>query len=223
MERNPIRILQLMKLKQYLTEAPTPEAEIESKLLNDCMPFINEYRATNSENMFLRGANKTPTTIDKLTIRKNRLPKDTIPDVHDLMNKIFKKEFGIKLRSESLFVTSDAKDADRFGNVSIVVPIGKYDIYWSPKVDDLTNKIPKYTTTNVLSSKYFKQSNKQQQATLKQVEKLFIKNVIPSYRKGDLPHALSTGNEIMLVCKQVYVINMDYDNLVQDILDDNSR
>ena len=55
--------------------------------------------------------------------RKNRKPKDTPEEIHNLFDEIFYKKFRIKLRSESIFTSSNQADIHIYGDVYFIFPV----------------------------------------------------------------------------------------------------
>lgn len=97
----------------------------------NCKDFLDKgytlYRAMHNE-----------FAIKKFTTNKNRLPRNTNIELHELLNQGINAVFGVKLKSESVFATGSSKLADKYGkNVYLFFPVGKYEVYWSPSIEDL--------------------------------------------------------------------------------------
>ena len=70
--------------------------------------------------------------------RTNRRPLTTHAKVHELADDYFKHKFGIKFRSESIFVSRSKSLAEAYGDPYVIFPLDRVDFAWSPKVEDFT-------------------------------------------------------------------------------------
>ena len=111
---------------------------IISSIKKDCKPFLK----ANPTN-FLFSGRKSSKTFMKKKIRTNRRPLDTQEFVHDYIDSIFKKKFGVNLRSESMFC-KDSSNVDDYGEAYYVYPIGKYNLYYSRYITDLYMNLKAY-------------------------------------------------------------------------------
>lgn len=218
-----------MKFQKYIIEAnEISTLEILTILERDCKPFIKDFVATNQPTKFLyRGVKGSNKSILKKTVRSDRRPLDMANATHRLLNEYFEDKFGIPLRSKSAFVNPNYAVADNYGRAYIFFPIGKYEIYWSDEIKDLYNHVSKspdtiyfksinrmsdslynilykkahndkYVTFDEWKEKYIEEFDKKQ-------EKVF-KKLVDKYKKGDLRGALLSNNEIMVTCKEYYLI-----------------
>lgn len=196
-----------MKFKQYLKEEyiqPLIEDEVMTKaqydkFLKDCQLFLDEtdkmYKPT--EPLF-RGVSRY-TGMSKFTIKQshlhNREPMNTDAQVHRLLNDAFDAKFGWKARN-GVFVTSNDKDARRYGHLFYFIPIGRFEFIWSPKIVDLyTDLDVKYTIKNFAGAK----------------------KVADFYKNTDLEKAMQSEHEIMFKCDNYYLFDVDHTNW-EDIL-----
>ena len=128
-----------MRLQKYINEnLKADEIESIKKFVKkNCQYHINLVKKNKVQDpFFYRGMNKSKKVILGNT-RKDRKPKDTNPVIHNLTDKIFKKLFGWKARSQGLFVYPISEPAEFYANVYMILPIGKYDYLWAPEVHDL--------------------------------------------------------------------------------------
>lgn len=76
-----------------------------------------------------------------LSPRKKRAPRNTSPEMHALADAWFERRFGVKYRSQALFVTSSSFAARGYAeterHVVRVIPLGPYRYCWSPQVRDM--------------------------------------------------------------------------------------
>lgn len=125
-----------MKFKSYLNESMGENIfDILDKIKKECGPYIKDVKASNK--ILLSGRNRAKMLFDKKRIRKDRNPLSTRQYQHDFYDMVFKKKFGVKLRSESMFCSLSYNTVTGYGRAYYVFPIGNYDIYYSNKVFDL--------------------------------------------------------------------------------------
>ena len=133
-----------MRLESYLTENVSIDQWITPKqmhdiLKKDCSKFIKE-----ANGFFWRGIwgaqhGLSPSKIDykSLTPRKDRVSKNTPPEVHHQFDIFFKDTFGWKARSEGAFATRELVHAQGYGNPWMFFPIGNYKYIYSEDIQDL--------------------------------------------------------------------------------------
>ncbi|MFW6001933.1 MAG: hypothetical protein ACOCQD_01180 [archaeon] len=169
--------------------------EIFKIMSRDCKNFLKEYKKKRSPGLLYSGRRKDEDYfIGK--VRKNRDPKDTPQQIHDIADNYFKEYYGIKLRSNSLFCTMSRREAMAHGdNIYIVFPMGDYKIFYNPNVRDLFTEIAKFLTPmNEIKS----------EKSLEELKK-HLDDVIQGYLQG-LP-AMETEVEIMLYGKKYLAID----------------
>lgn len=71
--------------------------------------------------------------------RTNRRPLTTNKAMHDAADEYFKKKFGVKFRSESIFASRSTTLAKYYGDIYAIFPLDKVSFAWSEKVEDFTN------------------------------------------------------------------------------------
>jgi len=120
-----------MIFRNYLKEAINKE-EIILLLKKNCGEFIKKIG-----NYPLWRGYKKINDIKKIISRENRKPKDMDENVHEVLDELFKKNFGWKARSEGIFVSGDYKTTYAYGTPYIFFPIGKYKYLWNPTILDL--------------------------------------------------------------------------------------
>lgn len=112
--------------------------DILDKIKNDCSKYVIEC----GKNFVYRGINKE-SFLEPMSIikhRDDRLPTNSTKVAHDLLDDYSLEKFGIKMRSNSLFVSGNYYMATDYAyntkNVYIVFPINHFSFIWSEKVDD---------------------------------------------------------------------------------------
>ena len=126
-----------MRLIHYINEGKNIPW---NKIQKDCQPYLKDLKSTED---FLYSGRKinSPALYFKRKVRKDRKPLDTPEIIHNLLDDMFKKKFGHNLRSESLFVSKLKRVARCYGNLYVVLPIGKYSLYTNHHINDLWEKI----------------------------------------------------------------------------------
>jgi len=102
------------------------------------MPYLKDIKYDKqSDHRLLSGRYFNNAVFFEKTIRSDRDPKDTPSWLHRKLDKMFNKKFGIKARSNSLFCTGSAGQAQGYGDIFVIFPKGPYKIIWSDEVPDL--------------------------------------------------------------------------------------
>lgn len=153
----------------YTTESHSFDDIVEI-LEKDCSEFISELVSSGGDLLF-RGIKSLDSvvvmdneSIDGLWVksaRRDRRTLDTNTVVSDLFDDKFDDKFGMRLRSQGVFTTKDPLDATSYSKYHsdikrrksyIFFPIGYYEYFWSPKIDDLFSDIenePWYQYSNL--------------------------------------------------------------------------
>lgn len=141
---------------------------------------------------FYRGvSSKYPTDRPSiLTPRRDRKPKNSSEAFHTASDAWFDMRFGIRYRSQGLFLTSNinsaANHAATSAHIMRVVPLSSYRYCWSRTISDLL-----YTATQLESP------------SKEQIEKHLHE---ANYLESDLEGAHKLGNEVMLYCDRYMAI-----------------
>ena len=124
-------------------------------LQNDCKIYL-DLLSKNSKLLF-KGTNHVEDFIDDgiylKNVRKDRKPKDTSNDINKHISELFINKFNESVREIGTFVTKNPGVAKDYGNPYIFIPIGEFNYYHNPKVDDL------YTYINETPWYIYKSSN----------------------------------------------------------------
>jgi len=197
-----------MRLIKYINEKMSlPEIANELELVKkSCKPYIELVKRNNCRNKFLFKGMYTSFDFKKRTVRKDREPLNMPSMLHKYIDNLFKKKFGIKLRSETIFVTTDVMWSIQYGTPNIIIPIGKFDYYWNPKIDDLYEDLP-FTTHKITRTKI-------------EDYKKILEEVVNGYKKNkDFKKMMDKfDGEIMIDCKEYYIIDDNYEKKVEYVL-----
>ena len=129
----------MSRLQQYILGEDKKFAEISSMIQRDCKPFLKEIKGGKS--LLFRGNKRRINDISKVRSRlKDRIPSDTLKEIHNHMNKLYNNEFGWPVRN-GIFATGNFNTTKSYGNGYIFFPIGKYEFVWSPDVEDFFTQL----------------------------------------------------------------------------------
>lgn len=177
----------MISFKQFLNESDDIESVIQ-QIQNDCAPFIKAmknpiatgsyfFRGVKNRSIFGKNVNliNNEPEVVKGQLRTDRHPDSTPLVVHEVADAYFERTFGHKYRSNALFVTADENDADQYGKVYMVLPIGNYKCVTSHVINDLYLKIvPKGAKSLSGFLKTFISSNEDHAIEI--VGKILVKN-----------------------------------------------
>ncbi len=186
-----------MNFKEYTNEAITPIAD---DIIKNCSQFL---KGLSSAGKMYRGLKSNKGQINLMVPRSDRTPRDTEERVHDYYNLAFEKAYGVKdIRSRAVFCTGNYGDANYFANSNFVYevfPVDGYSYWWSKGIPDLTMTVQQLdlVTPEILYN--------------------FIKLPTNGYINTNLEEALDTGNEIMLLCKEYYVVHYEAHDILKYI------
>ena len=235
-----------MKFYKRLYENEKIFEEIKDFLSKNCQPVIKEFKGKRTEYLPYIGKKQVNHYEVKKT-RKNRRPKDSTDMIHDFFDEQFDKHYGIRGRSECIFVTGDNKEAANYGPVNIVLPIGDYNILWSPDINDLWGKfehdydlhmyisgdydvIREWIWDDVYGDHGAEEEDEEDEEELVQIvgakmqewedqQEETIDYIIRSYKTKNFIKALESHNEIMLECDHYVLIDPIYEEKIKQWLD----
>lgn len=208
-----------MRLKSYINEImdPSEAALISEKIKTMCKPFLKEF----GENFkFYRGMRERINYTFK-NVRTDRKPKDMRKSISTALNIVLNEKIGWKPRTEGVFAATKARDAERYGNIYIIYPVGKYKyVYWTEFRDSiyLQNKILDYYLRriykNLDSTEYYnnvaesirlnKKLSPELMANLIRATKQAIKDFPP--KTNGLKKHKNKRIEVTIKCKQYIAV-----------------
>jgi hypothetical protein len=232
-----------MRLNRYLKEAKYDNEYIATKviypmLVKNSKPFMIEFLKNQRKSgfrWFWRGTDKQITEIGKVTARKNRKPKDTPQKTHELLDALFFKKFGWKVRSEGIFTNPQPGTVMPYGAYAYAFfPIGKYRYVWSDRVEDLFSQMYRENLTpdkaDHLYSEVF--GNKEvllptfretHYEEMEKYKKWFLDpngwfaevleradKILNTYQDNQLGRALAHKFEVTFDCKKYYLVEPQY-------------
>ena len=118
----------IIKTKEYNDESLSDKdkkifEEIYPRLRKDCDYF---FRQIKHKNIFLYRNMTVPSNIGIRAVRKNRIPRDTMENVHKLFDDILEDLYGFRGRSQALFCSGDANWGSSYERLVIADWAGPY-------------------------------------------------------------------------------------------------
>jgi hypothetical protein len=179
-----------MTFKDYILE--TEKKLTDKDFLKGWVANVKQH--CNMSDMILFRGMKSNRVFGNNSVRTDRRPRDTALDIHNLLDSIFKKQLGIKARSQTLFTYLRRKDVAHYasegGSTYIVIPVNPVKFIFSPYVDDLKTYI----------DDHLKVDDENFESELEKLVKTYeVTNTVPD-----------TLHEIMCLCDSYYFISVSY-------------
>lgn len=197
-----------MKFEKYILNEATKLSynidEIVEAIKNDCKPYLKDLGGLYKKHPFLSGRNNNPYDFSRGTVRKDRMPKDTPVELHDIIDNWFYKRFGIKARSNSIFCGLSLGGLSQYGLVKMIFPIGKYTAISSSNIIDLFSEIEDaFTNLGIRAGSGLKDD---WHDLLDEDKQTIINSVIHILENGDYKtNGYKTTVEYMVNCKDYYM------------------
>lgn len=202
-----------MRFQRFINE--NVEESLERKkdnIINACQPFLKMLKKTGYN--FLYSGRQTSKDVYKRKVRKNRRPSDTPQEIHDVVDNIFKREFGVRARGNSMFASVEWRAVRYYGAPYYLFPVGKYKLIWSSKVPDLFAYIKKTLmdefNTGVDLGGFFRGIRDDEEyfeEVMSFVEMHFEEKVLPTYNETRDTSDIKTPNEIMVITDEMWLVN----------------
>lgn len=200
--------------KQFIAEETDDAQDIEDFLSANCQPLLNELNATPLKlltdlqlyrGLSVTGSNKVTLKINGIkqacfikSVRKDRRALDTPSEISRVLDDAFEEHFKWRPRSQGLFAFGrrGREEANEYGKLCNVFPMGKFRYLWSPAVPDLYNMTKGKLVKNEIPYKKEKLSQDELGDIYEIMEKIVFQ-----YKSTDLRAAI-TGpvREIMFDC-----------------------
>ena len=148
--------------------------------------------------------------------RTSRRPMTTERKVHDLADDYFKHKFGIKFRSESIFVSRSKELAESYGDVYAIFPLDRVDFAWSPKVEDFTYEANEF---NIKLRDKESVSNDDFEDFQEFMDKLEYRSNDDSLATEYVKYTNLKKYEVMIKCDEYLAIRAEALNKVLNLLD----
>jgi hypothetical protein len=215
---------EVITFKRFLLEAE--KKDLVQYLKEYCLPAVHDF--IKADKFLWRGmhpkheyetfkAQDEEIEIASVQPRSDRNPKDTPEWAHKIIDDFFEEKFNQRLRSSSTFVFNAKTPAGAYGLPHMVIPVGKYSLYWSSTVGDLTTDLFPDLSSGADSwlaggMEFWENEGFQAEDVSRYMEEHFIRDRLQEfdYKRGPNEEALKDGHgEIMLVCARYLAIPED--------------
>ncbi len=174
--------------------------KIAKLILTDCSPFLEQIEYHPDRLKLFRGLGDQAEFV-KLQQQANRTPRDTRQEVHRHADAWFNQSFGHKYRSDVTFATGSRQNAEEYGEVFTMFPIGHFSFCWSPIVEDFTFDLINRISMNDMTD-----------PATNRIDPFLLRREVYSrlnsarYQTTDLKAAIVSRCEIMLNCTSYYLV-----------------
>ena len=210
-----------MLIKRY-KEFTEVEKFLE-EIKKDCQPFLkllkeNEHVQSWGNKLkpiLYRGIKNREGDFLKEKVRKERQSLDSGKHVDiKVMDDLFEEKFGIRPRSEGVFCSFDITQADRYGDIFMIFPIGDFDYIINDQWTDTMDAWLWYLddAKDDLSDEEYKEFIEKwgELDSNKKIPSKYVKHVVDSHYYNDkFEHGIKHGTEMMVVCDEYYAIRYD--------------
>jgi len=180
----------MSRLEKYINEAAIcieDREEFAETVRKECAQALRVMKKSGITFTRSMGWSDQPDHFKHKTYR-NRKPRDSSIEAHNLANEFFKKKFGWKARSENVVFAYVRRLVHmRTTWYPNIFPIGKFKVVWSPNTSDM------YKFDGM---EYPKLGDLQKEILLDDFEAAEYTNKMPDRR--------AVNNEIMIGCKEYY-------------------
>ena len=189
-----------MRLVHYINEEKLYKLMIP-KIKKECSKFIKDMRG--AKGCLIRYDRKhSDWKISKNRSRDYRKPTSTEEELSKKIDNLFAKKFGWKARSKNVVFCWGVTAKVVNSITRYVFPAGDYKILWSPIVTDLFANL--YGNKEKFGMESILDSNPE---LIKKQIKYFEENLLDSYTDKNIKKAVISGNEIMVKCKEYFLIS----------------
>jgi hypothetical protein len=209
-----------MRLIRYINEIDATDQKvlrgtILPLLQKNCSQYINEAKQSTEKSYtgaryVLARYTKTPVEVyTKLTPRVDREPKDTPLWLHTYLDKLFKKKYGWKPRSEGVFAYNIPANA-LYNSYKLLFPFDGYTYLWNNNVTDLYVILRDYIQDELnVGFGHLDLLSKAAGMAAADVLKDKIDDIINGYHTTNIGW-IRDGMEISIHCSAYYLVNIKY-------------
>lgn len=194
-----------MRFQHYINEEKLYNFYIP-KMKIECAKFIKDIRGANGS--LIRYDNKKRDWM--ISKNKTRDFRDTVDIPLELSKKIgnlFKEKFGWNARNENVVFCWGKSEKLKNALMRYVFPVGNYRFLWSPKVDDLYRKLYKLSTIKKIGYQGITKENDPK--LINALYEYFKENkILDTYTNKNLKEAVMDTKEIMVNCKEYYLVDI---------------
>jgi hypothetical protein len=204
----------MSRLLSYINEEDNIDFDnIISTIRKDCKYYLDMLKLYGDVKVFYRGYRGSGVFLKK-TPRNDRIPMSTRREIHNILNDVFKKEFGWKVRSEGVFTSSNI-NVSYYGKLYLFFPAGRnIKFVFSPIIQDLYSDIDTYFEemshlTDGYDVRYFLR-NDDYETIIKVIESL-VEN---EYYQNEKFNQALVSDEVVWKCKHYYLVG--YEEIIQE-------
>lgn len=185
-----MRLQQHLHLNEMATTVSIQEAL--EYAYNKCKPYLKEVVKKGALVRWMYSGRTHNANSFERKMQVKRMPLDTPPEIHSMLNRLYKKKFGWEARSKSIFCTGDMSQSFQYGKPFLIFPTGNFKYLWHQKTKDLWNHI-KYNIAAKIDTTSIDGAD--------MLEDLLTK-FVKEYKNNGLLRAIKSGNEIMVHTKE---------------------
>ena len=215
-----------MKFKQLLFEDSSDKKKVFERILQDCKPILSS-----DSKLLYRGIRYESSSVIRNTTRTDRKPLDTSKLMQQFLDDAFERRFNKRLRSTTVFSTTEIIQASSYGIPYVLIPVGKSTFYGSRIILDLNEWINFYMETfidkfpgaakanlikaidgNSLVMKLSAENLTHKIDDIDNVEhilEVFSDCITSIYEKSNNPLDYALGEQ-MVDCKEYYLVSKSY-------------
>ncbi len=217
--------MRLNEVFQPLLERSTVSKETLSDYVKTyCKPYL----AANPDHVstpLFRGVKYGGNEAMVVPVDQNRPPKHSSVYIQDGFDEALKERGFKSLRGNSIFCTGDEDEAEGYGDVYRVYPIGAFTFTWSPEVKDLisySNIIYRTFGLKDANGNPFTSLNRDANAAQAQEAGGIVGDfgkIVDSldYRDTDLVAAIRSKNEITISCQKVLMVPLNMAKILEKV------
>ena len=202
-----------MRLKHYIIENISTEEvnKVRNLITKNCSDISKLYKKHNK--VFYRGTSDSKPFLEKKGRLTDRKPRDTNIEIHNQLNRLFKKEFGWPVRNGISASNSHGQTkyyAGEYGTSYVFFPINEFKYCWSKSYSDLYNDAPfmKRDFPKQWSNKEIKEwVDKYMNEFTSIIETYTDKNLDKVLRMGDT--SFDNRREVMFNSKKYYLVSLE--------------
>ncbi len=185
----------MITFKQYVEEAGARTGSPED-IRRRCGPFLEQAGGS----PLYRGHGWMLARAREVPVRKDRRPRDSTEFVHNLLDGYFQDRLGVKVRSEGLFCTGDRLNAERYGKLHYVFPVGDFRFVWGTHDGDPVRDTFAYTQElrDAMRVRYARDAEEVTAQVLDRIR----------WRTDDLAGAITSGAEIAVLAGSAIIVQV---------------
>ena len=167
----------------------------------NCKYYLNEVNYDAFK--LFRGLQKYVGDFSKKQTRlTEREPQGMGLDLQQRLNEYFTEYYGSPFRN-AMFCTGNENETETFGDTYIVFPINKFKYLWSTDINDINYAFSNWLH-NIDRDERIKLNRDESSKNFKFMNEIITKS---NYKTTDLLHGIQSNNEIMIRCKEYYVLS----------------